>query len=442
MEDIRAELERKTPRSREALARSSEVLAQLALGTLSMPHPIYIRESKGSRVTDVDGNEYIDLAMGFGPHMLGHAPDVVVDAVKEAVERGTQWALHNPYQEKLARLLVEASPCAEKVVFCNSGTESTMYAIRAARAYTGKSKIAVFEGSYHGAHDSILVDLDPASPPDAPTFRPRGAGVPAETLQNVMMLPYRRDAAFDLIREHRDELALVLLEPVESSNPRMNHVDWMKGVEAACREAGVLFLMDEVITGFRVAYGGAQEFFDMKPDLATYGKVLGGGMPLGAIAGPESIMSVFDSERPGAKGIFSAGTFTGNPVSMAAGYAAVSYLKDHPEIYPYVSEQSHRLADELNRFLAVEEIPAQVMAAESVFYLRIQPGVPVEGPREIDGSLKAADDEFCMHLLNHGVTIPGDHQFHLSAAHTPEDVDKVIDAFKQSFLEVRAKDLL
>ena len=212
MEDIRAELERKTPRSREALERSSEVLAQLALGTLPMSHPIYIRESKGSRVTDVDGNEYIDLAMGFGPHMLRHAPDVVVDAVKEAVERGTQWALHNPYQEKLARLLVEASPCAEKVVFCNSGTESTMYAIRAARAYTGKSKIAVFEGSYHGAHDSILGDLDPASPPDAPTFRPRGAGVPAETLQNVMMLPYRRDAAFDLIREHRDELALVLLE--------------------------------------------------------------------------------------------------------------------------------------------------------------------------------------------------------------------------------------
>ena len=142
MADVRAELEMKTPGSKEAHERGSEVLGQLVTGTLSIPHPIYIREAKGSRVTDVDGNEYIDLTMGFGPHLLGHAPDIVVDAVKEAAERGLQYALHNPYQEPLARLLVEASPCAEKVVFCNSGTEATMYAIRAARAFTGKNKIA------------------------------------------------------------------------------------------------------------------------------------------------------------------------------------------------------------------------------------------------------------------------------------------------------------
>ena len=452
MSNVQAEIERKTPGSKVAHERSSEVLGQIVTGTLAIPHPIYIRDSKGSRVTDVDGNEYIDLTLGFGPHVLGHAPDVVVDAVKEAADRGLQWALHNPYQEPLARMLVEASPCAEKVVFCNSGTEATMYAIRAARAYTGKSKIAVFDGSYHGAHDYAMVRVDNESPRDAPTFNPTGDGIPEETLQNVMMLPYRSEAAFDIIREHKDELAVVLLEPVQSSNPRLDHADWMTELREVCRDSGVLFLMDEVITGFRMAYGGAQEFFGITPDLATYGKVLGGGMPIGAIAGPAEIMEVFSAgaldpeafatsdDRP--PGVFSAGTFSGNPVSMAAGCAAVGYLRDHPESYRYLAQQSNRLADELNRFCVTNEIPAQILSALSIFFLRIQPGDPIESSRDIDGSMKEADDAFFLHLLNNGVIVPGVHQFHLSTAHTPEDVDHVIDAFKRSFLGVREEGLL
>ena len=452
MSNVRAEIEAKTPGSRRAHESGSEVLAQMVTGTLAVPYPIYIRDSKGSRVTDVDGNEYIDLTLGFGPHVLGHAPDVVVDAVKKAADGGLQWALHSPYQEPLARLLVEASPCAEKVVFCNTGTEATMYAIRAARAYTGRSKIAVFDGSYHGAHDYVLVRAADESPREAPSFNPVGDGIPSETLESVMMLPYRSRAAFDMIRSHKDELALVLLEPVQSSNPRLDHIDWVRELREVCRDAGVLFMFDEVITGFRLAFGGAQEFFDVTPDLATYGKVLGGGMPMGAIAGRDDIMEVFSqgavspevyaagSERP--PGIFNAGTFTGNPVSMAAGHAAVTHLKEHPEIYRHLAEQSARLADELNRFCQAEEIPAQVLSALSMFFLRIQRGDPIESSRDIDGSMKEADDSFFMHLLNNGVIVPGVHQFHLSAAHSAEDVDRVIEAFKQSFREVRAEGLL
>ena len=452
MADVRAELEMKTPGSKEAHERGSEVLGQLVTGTLSIPHPIYIREAKGSRVTDVDGNEYIDLTMGFGPHLLGHAPDIVVDAVKEAAERGLQYALHNPYQEPLARLLVEASPCAEKVVFCNSGTEATMYAIRAARAFTGKNKIAMFDGAYHGAHDYALVRAAKESPRDAPTSNPEGDGIPEEVLQTVMMLPFRSETAFDLIRQHKDELALVMIEPVQSSNPRLNHVEWMRQLREVCRDSGVLFMLDEVITGFRLAYGGAQEFFEIVPDIATYGKVLGGGMPMGAVAGRDDIMEVFSrgaadpesyassEDRP--PGILTAGTFNGNPVAMAAGYAAVSYLRDHPEVYKYLAEQSNRIADELNDFCQTEEIPAQVLNGLSIFYLRIQKGGPIESSRDIDGSMKEADDAFFMHLLNNGVIVPGVHQFHISTAHTPEDIDTVIDAFKKSFLAVRAEGLL
>jgi glutamate-1-semialdehyde-2,1-aminomutase len=452
MSNVRAEIERKTPGSKQAHERSLEVLGQLAVGTLNMPYPIYIRESKGSHVTDVDGNEYVDLALGFGPHILGHAPDVVVDAVKEAAERGFQWALHNPYQEQLARLIVEAVPCADRVEFCNTGTEATMFAIRAARAYSRKDRIAMFDGGYHGAHDVVMVKAAPESPRDAPTFNPFGDGIPKSTLQNVIMLPYRSPKAFDMIRKHKDELALVLIEPVQSSNPRLDHVEWLRELCEVCKKSGVLFLMDEIITGFRLAYGGAQELFDITPDLATYGKVIGGGMPVGAIAGRADIMDVYSrgaaalTAAPGSSprlpGIFAAGTFGGNPISMVAGTAALTYLKAHPESYKYLAEHSMRLAGEVNRFCQTEEIPAQLMSALSMFFMRIQRGGPIQSARDIDPSLKKADEAFFMHLLNNGVVIPGIHQFHISTAHTPEDIDFVIEAMKRSFLEVRKEGLL
>ena len=448
MTDIRAELERKTPGSREAHERTNRVVSQVVVGTVHVPHPIYIRESKGSKVTDVDGNEYIDLSMGFGPHILGHAPDVVVDAIKEAAGRGLQWGLHSPYQEPLASLMVDAIPGAEKVVFCNTGTEATMYAIRAARGYTGKDKIAVFDGGYHGAHDYVMVALDKNSPQEAPTFRPLGHGVPAKTQENTIMLPYRSELAFDIIRRNKDDLAVVLVEPVQSSNPHLDG-DFLRKLRDVCRESGVLFLMDEVITGFRLAYGGAEEFFDIVPDLSTYGKIIGGGTAVASIAGPAEIMDQFSRQYEiymhmdtGAVSTFGAGSFNGNPLNMAAGNACISYLRDHPEVYKYLAEQGNRLADEINRFCVAEEIPAQILGTLSMFHVRIQPRGPIRNAWDIDGSMKEASDSFYMHLLNHGVAMPGTHLAFISAAHTPEDIDHVIDAFKQSFTEVRQEGLL
>ena len=442
--DARAELEKRTPRSLDLYQRSHQVLAREVVGTVLVPYPFYIRQAKGSRVIDVDDNEYIDLTMGYGPHILGHTPEVVVEAVKEAVERGLQWGLHGPYQEPLARLLVEAAPSADKVAFCNSGTEASLFAIRAARAYTGKTKIGVFDGSYHGGHDYVLVQADKRSPRERPKAIPRGVGIPEETLNQIIMLPYRHEAAYDLIRAHKEELAVVLIEPVQSSNPRLDCGDFLKELREVCKDSGVLFLMDEVITGFRLAYGGGQEYFGVTPDLVTYGKALGGGLPIGAVAGRADVMEVFVRRIPDTSGsprIYSGGTFDGNPMTMATGYAAVSYMRDHPQIYPYLAEQGARLATAINQFCDQEELPAQLMSALSLFRLQFQRG-PIHSVRDIDDTLKEAEGKFYLHLLNHGVVVPGAHLFFISAAHTPQDIEQVVDAFKQSFLEVRAEGLL
>lgn len=450
MVDVKEELLKRTVKSKEIFERSAEVLAAEVVSTVAMPQPIYVAEAKGSKIIDVDGNKYIDLTMGFGPHVMGHAPDFVIDAVREALPYGFQVGIHNPRQEPLARLMADAAPGMEQVVFFNSGTEATLFGIRAARAYTGKPKIGTFDGSYHGVHDVVLATVNKKSPREAPVPFARGSGIPEETTNQIIMLPYRQEAAFDLIRQHKDELAVVLLEPVQSSNPRLDTKAWMQQLREVCRECGVLFLMDEVITGFRLTYGGGQQFFEVQPDLATYGKIMGGGMPVGALTGPREIMRVFMADREAQRRagfdvirpIFSGGTFSGNPMTMVAGEAIVRYLKTHQaEVYPYLEREGNRLASEVNQFCQTEGIPAQLMNAESMFHLHFTKK-PIESSRDVDESFGKVENEFYIHLLYHGVIIPGIHLAFVSTAHTKEDVDKVIEAFKQSFMDIRERGLL
>ena len=297
MVSVLERLESRTRKSQEVFKRTREVVAQEVVGTVDMPYPLYIKEAKGSRITDVDGNEYIDMTMGFGPHILGHAPDVVVEAVTEAVARGLQFGLHNPYQEPLASLMVEAAPCADKVVFTNSGTEATMYGVRVARSFTGKSKIGMFDGGYHGAHDQVLAGARRGSPRNRPLARGLGGGIPLETTEQVILLPYREDEAFEIIREHKDELAVVMIEGCRAQTRGWTTETSSDNCRRSAANAESLFLIDEVITGFRLGYGGAQQYFDVVPDLAAYGKIIGGGTPIGALAGSDEIMQVFSPSR-------------------------------------------------------------------------------------------------------------------------------------------------
>jgi glutamate-1-semialdehyde-2,1-aminomutase len=437
--EARAELLAKTKRSQAIAEERSEILNSGLAANLEMPHPIFIERGEGAYVYDADGNQYVDTSVGFGLHMLGHRHPEIEQAIKARTELGWMFGIHTTSQMKLATLLHEASPCAERVVFCNSGTEATMYAIRAARGFSGKEKIALFDGFYHGAHDYGMWVTDPASPREAPRKLPMGRGVPRALDDLVMLLPYRNAAAFDLIRRHAGELALVMVEGVQSSNPQPGAGEFLRELEAVCRSSGVLFAIDEVITGFRLAYGGAQSRFGVTPDLATYGKVLGGGLPIGAIAGRADLMEVFTG-LGSRNGIFSGGTFSGNPLTMEAGAAAVGHLKAHPEIYRRLEAAGDRLAAAINGFCEDRQIPAQMKHVGSMFHLFFQ-REPVESMRDVTAANVKAEKAFYLHALNRGVLVPGTQRAFLSAAHGDAEIDRLIDVFQTSLADVQAEGL-
>jgi glutamate-1-semialdehyde-2,1-aminomutase len=442
LQRIHDQVSQKAPTSAALHSVARELMPVVASPLLDGLHPIYVQSGAGSRLVDVDGNEYIDLTMGWGPHLLGHAPEVAVTALNDAAAHGMQFALHSPGKEPLARLVVDAFSANEMVLFCNSGTEATMHAIRLARAFTGKTTIAIFEGGYHGVHDYVLVKAVGDSRSDTPGFVPRSRGVPAQTLSTVRMLPYWSDLALDMIHDMRGELAAVLIEPVQGENPQTDQGPWLEKLREACTDAGVVLIFDELITGFRLGFGGGQELFGVPADIVTYGKVLGGGLPMGAIAGRREIMELFAS-RPGGAAVSSAGTFSGNPLSMATGAAVVGHLRAHPEVYSYLRKQSHRLATSLNVFFAANHLEARVQFADSILFLRLRPRPVMRTTSDaaLDPGLAAAYDALQLKLLLRGVILAGSggHQFYLSTAHSEQDVDEVIDAISKSLLEVRAE---
>ncbi len=442
-QQVRDKLRVRTPKSAVQNQQGAEVLAMEVVATVDMPHPIYIQSAQGARMTDIDGNSYIDLSMGFGPHVLGHRPAVVEEALAAQIKKGWHFGIHNPLQEPLARLIQDAGRNTERTIFCNSGTEATMYGMRAARAFTNKTRIALFDGSYHGTHDYALTKAVMDSDRSRPSAKSMGQGVPDMIKDETMLvLPYRDATAFDLIREHKDELALVMIEPVQSSNPRLDTKDFLHELAQVCRDNDVLFMLDEVITGFRIAYGGCQDYYDIGADLVTYGKAIGGGLPIGALSGRADVMAQFSGQRGREDGVFSGGTFSGNPLTMAAGIAAISHMQAHKdEIYPYLMAQGNRFTDAINTFCREHQIPAQVLNAGSMFHMRFQGG-DIDSSRDLTTENANVEREFYLHLLDHGVIVPGIHLAFFSAAHSVEDVDAVIEAFKQSFLAVRADGLI
>lgn len=437
--EAKAELEARTPRSRSIAAERAEILNSGLAANLEMPHPIFIDRGEGPWVYDADGNRYLDTSVGFGLHMLGHRHPEVEAAIKARTELGWMFGIHTTAQMKLASLLHEASPCAERVVFCNTGSEATMYAMRAARGFSGRERIALFDGCYHGAHDYGMWITDPGSPREAPAKLPMGHGIPRALGDLVTLLPYRDAAAFELIRQQADELALVMVEGVQSSNPQPGAGEFLRELAAVCRDAGVLFALDEVITGFRLAYGGAQERFGVVPDLATYGKVLGGGLPVGAITGRAEVMDVFTG-LAAERGVFSGGTFSGNPLTMEAGAAAVTHLRDHPDIYERLDAAGDRLAAAVNGFCETRQIPAQMKHVGSMFHMFFQ-REPIHSMRDVRRAGSAAEKAFYLHALNRGVLVPGTQRAFLSAAHGDAEVDMLIGVFQDSLADVQAEGL-
>jgi len=440
----------KLPKSNEILERAKKVLlSPQATGPFRAPSSVaFMKEGRGSRIIDFDGNEYVDVTMAYGPLILGHSHPVVVEAAERAIRTGTVYAIAHEKEVRLAELMVDAIPCAERVAFVNTGTEATMQAIKVARARTGRDRIAKFEGGYHGVHEcaqvsSIMADKmgpveDPQSVPDTP-------GIPQAFVDQVVTLSYRQKESLDKIQKHSDELAAVIIEPVPSSFP-VDMRDYLRELRRVTSECGVLLIFDEVISGFRLSYGGAQQYFGITPDIATYGKIMGGGFPAGAIAGTvdalQPIVTSGDPLTDFQEKLLIVGTFSGNPVTTAAGIATLEHLRHHPEIYIHIDSLADRIKREVHAFCEEEGFAFQLLGLGSWFLPFFVDGDP-SGGRDLSGLENLVKGEILGNYMRyHGVYLPDLHTVFISSEHTDEDADTIIGVFQASLLEMREDGLL
>lgn len=390
------------------------------------------RRAEGCWIEDVRGRRHIDLAMAGGTALLGHANPAVVERLTAQIADGTLFTVPNEAAHRLGERLHAAMPWFPHVVFCSTGSEATLRAIRLARAHTGRNRIALFSGSWHGSHDMVLFEEDYRGPEDAPVPMPKSAGIPAGMHDWLLMLPYNSAAAFDLIRRHRDELALVIIEPVQGSNPRDDIAPFLRELRAVTREAGVPLCFDEVITGGRLALGGAQERFGIQADLATYGKTMGGGTPIGFLAGSADIMATIRSGRAGdGLTVFMGGTFSANPLTMAGGLAVIEHLAENrAAVYGHLDGQGERLKAEVNAACAANGWRARMIGCGSMLRM-VLTDQPVRSRRDRDHLEvdMAAQKRFYAMLLEAGVHIGSNRINFLSTAHAPAVVDAVRDAY-------------
>ena len=393
------------------------------------PYPFFTKSAAGCRLTDVDDREYIDYCLGYGPLILGHSPAPVMEAVKDQLNLGTLYGTPSPQEVEFAELICECVPSAEMVRLVTTGAEATMSAIRVARGFTEKKKILKFEGCYHGAHDSVLVKAGSG----AATFgMPDSLGVPEETAKNTIVAPFNDVEAFEAaLKKEKNKLAAVIVEPVIGNIgvvlPKEGYLETLRELT---QEYGVILIFDEVITGFRLALGGAQEYYGVQPDLATFGKILGGGFPLAAYAGREDIMRLIS---PSGR-VYQAGTFSGNPVSVAAGLATLKTLRGRKSFYAELEKKCERLTKRLLGLSDQSKIPVRVNHAGSMFQMFL-----TEKPVYDCASAKLSDGKKFMKLhktlLDNGVFVPPS-QFEtcfLSSAHTMKDVDLTVQGFESAF---------
>jgi glutamate-1-semialdehyde 2,1-aminomutase len=415
-----------------------------SLFRLADTFPMVVKRARGARIWDVDDNEYLDFMLGFSTMLLGHAPEEVLEAMGEAMQRGTHYGQCHEHEYEFARLFCEMVPGVEKVTFCNSGTEATMYAVRLARASTGRPLIAKFEGGYHGTHDLLAVSFgrprpgaDPFGPIEDPIALPEGSGLGEGAWKDTIVLPFNHPAAFDKIRRYADRLAGVIIEPVQGAGGTIPaEVEFLAELRRLTREIGALLIFDEVITGFRLAPGGGQEFYGVIPDVSTFGKVAGGGLPFGAVGGSVDAMRKmeFDVEPDF---ILMAGTFNGNPLVTAAGTAVLNRLRNDPGLYARMNAMGDRFRNELNRFAEQEDFPAVAVGVGSMFWMHTTRG-PVRNVRDVHKGHPYASPGLRLLYRKNGVNISVNHGF-LCAAHTDEDITRLIEVHKAAMQELRIK---
>lgn len=390
--------------------------------------PVFIEKAKGSILTDADGNEYIDYISSWGPMILGHAYPKVIDAIKAKVEDSTSFGAPTELEIHIAKLIVEMVPNIDKVRMVNSGTEACMSAIRVARGYTGRNKFIKFEGCYHGHADSFLIKAGSG----ASTFGvPNSPGVTPGTANDTLTAKYNDiDNVRQLVAENKDEIAAIIIEPIAGNmGCVLPKKGFLEDLRELCDKEGILLIFDEVMNGFRLAKGGAQEYLGIKADLVTFGKVIGGGMPVGAYAGPDEIMKVVSPLGP----VYQAGTLSGNPIAMIAGYTLLKELNENPQYFTELEEKTEYLHKGLDKVFAESAFDYKINRCGSmisVFFTDVD-------VVDFDTAATANNEKFPQffhEMLKRGIYLPPSsfESYFLSNSLTYEMLDKTIQAAKES----------
>ena len=421
---------RRTPLEERLLEKASKYLPGGNTGNLPLKpdQDFIVARGKGSRVWDVSGNEYVDWLMGSGPMILGHAHPVVVEEVIKAVEHGSTFFATNDKAVMLAEALVEAIPCADKVRFTTSGTDATFQAMRAARAFTGRDKVLKFEGGFHGTSDYALMSFTSSAAEEFPQAERNSGGIPKAIQELMLIAPFNDLSTTEtIIRAHSDEIAAVIVEPVQRIlSPQPGFLQGLRDLTSRHR---IPLIFDEVVTSFRLAYGGAQEYFGVTPDLCAVGKIMGGGYPLAAMAGRADIMSVFDRGATDEDTFVNQiGTLNGNPVACAAGLATLAVLREEGA-YKRIHGSGGAIRGALVDICQENGVAIQSCGEDAIFdfYFTDQ---PVTNYRET----LAADSQM-MARLNSGLLergiLKGAQKYYPSTAHTEEDVERTVQAYRE-----------
>ncbi len=437
IEDLVRVYEAKTPGSKRLTAAARPQLAdpRAVAGFRpqwkEMVYPLVTDRAKGSRLWDVDGNEYIDIVNGYGCILFGHSPDFVVKAAHEQLERGVAIGPQSALAMEVAALLCELTG-NERVTFCNTGSEAVMAAIRVARTVTGRDRVVYFAGDYHGTFDEVLLRNTPrGSAPVAP-------GIPLDNVKNVAVLEYGTDASLAWIREHAGEIAAVLIEPVQTRNPGLQPVEFIRSVREITEQTGSAMILDEVVTGFRLAPGGVQQEFGIRADMCTYGKVIGGGHPIGVLSGKAQYLDALDggawqygdSSAPEVGVTFFAGTFVRHPLALAAARSVLQYLKQQgPELQRTLNARTAALAHRLDAFMQERGVPCRIHSFASWFYFVF--------PHE-----SRLSSLFYYSMRAKGIHIQEGYPCFLTTAHTEADLAAVESAFRETIAELQAVEVL
>ncbi|MTV55758.1 non-ribosomal peptide synthetase, partial [Pseudoduganella buxea] len=423
--------------SRAVLCNNRRSSSGFRLETKELAYPIVATESAGARLRDTDGNEYVDLAMGFGATLFGHRPEFVTEALTAQLAKGFQIGPENAMAHGCAELIKQATG-VERVLFCNSGTEATMTALRIGRAATRRPKVVLFQNAYHGHSDGTMVVSNPEAQEGG--AMPMVLGTPQSMVDDVIVLPFADMAAIDLIRRHAHEIGAVMVEPVQNRRPDLHPREFLHALREVTAKHGIVLIFDEILVGFRIALGGAQQWFGVEADMVTYGKVIGGGLPLGAVTGRAWCMDKVDGgawrfgdqSAPDADTTYTAGTFCKHPLAMAAAHATLTEMLRHgPALQQQLNARAERLGEVLNEVFAAHAVPLRMHNFGSFFRFSQSGNLSfVYQPLELD--------LFFYHLIEKGVYVWEGRTCFISTAHTDADMDHIVRAVNDSVAELKA----